>query len=77
MYPVLFNLTFFSRIPPEPLELQKIYLHIFLSILRSIRAVQGGPRIYGRHFSKQDLQFLHYKAKKGLETMTKVYFNLY
>ena len=39
--------------------------------------LQGGPRIYGRHFSKQDLQFLHYTAKKGLETMPKVYFNLY
>ena len=39
--------------------------------------IQGGPRIYGRHFSKQDTQFLHYTAKKGLETMPKVYFNLY
>ena len=42
--------------------------------LIDFNTLQVGPRIYGRYFSKQDL---HNTAKKGLERMPKVIFNLY
>ena len=62
----------FSFLPFIILEFSSLLVSHILS-----HPVQGEPRIYGRHFSKQDLQFLHYTAKKGLETMPEVYFNLY